>query len=169
MQKSAYAFTLIELVVAISIMAIIGVIAFANYKPFGEDQNLKSAVLDIQSLLKTAQTNATTNLKCNTQSGATWKVEFSSDKTTINLKCQPPASLIKTLQLGTNITVDSVTGVVGCQVSFPVTISFDPLSSKANFEGSTTSCTALTINLKNTKTNSTKSFIIEQGGRIYGQ
>lgn len=174
------AFTLIELVIAISIMAIIGVITFANYKPFGEDQNLKSAVLDLQSQLRTAQTNATTNLKCNTQSGATWQVEF-ANVTTTNLKCQEPLPsplptplptpfLKKTLQLGANITIDSVTGAVDCPASspftIPFTVSFTPLSSKANFDGFA-NCTSLGIKLKNSKTGSTKFVTIEQGGRIY--
>lgn len=178
MKKTApNAFTLIELVVAITIIAIIGVFVYANYKPFGEDQNLKNAVLDLQSQLRTAQTNATTNLKCNTQFGATWQVEYTDDRKTINLKCREPLSspspsplptpfLKKTLQLGTNITIDSVTGAVGCEVSLPLTISFDPLSSKANFEGST-NCTSLGIKLKNSQTGSTKFLTIEQGGRIY--
>lgn len=170
MQKSAYGFTLIELVIAISIMAIIGVITFANYKSFGEDQNLKNTVLDIQSLFRTAQTSATTNAKCNTQFGATWQVEF-SNRSTINLKCQnPPASpsLRKTLALGANIEIQPPSGVpsLSCPTALPFTISFVPINGKISL-GSDTRCSQLTITLKNTKTVSTKSFIIEKGGRIY--
>ena len=64
MPKSVRGFTLIELLVVIVIMSIIGTFAIANYRSFGEDKELESASLDIQSLLRTAQTNATTGTKC---------------------------------------------------------------------------------------------------------
>lgn len=175
MGKSASAaFTLIELLVVLAIMVLIGTYVLANYSSFGEDQNLKNAVLDIQSYLRTAQANATTKTKCNTRNDATWQVEF-ANATTVNLKCQePPASSIpkKTLTLGTNITILSVSGIdFGCPTAplftTPPTISFAPVSGKINLGGA--NCTSLTITLRNTKTSSTKSLIIEQGGRIYEQ
>lgn len=186
MRKSAYGFlfrrkivpehsegfTLIELLIVITVVAIIGIYTLANYRSFGEDQNLKSAVLDIQSQLRTAQANATANVKCSTQFSATWQVEYTSDKKTINLKCQePPPSPLpvtkKTFTLGANIEISSVTGSFCPGLPPPAfTISFAPINGKISL-GSDTRCSQLTITLKNTKTNSTKSFIIEQGGRIY--
>lgn len=169
--KSAYnAFTLIELMVAISIMAIIAVYIFANYKSFGEDQNLKSAASDIQSLLRTAQTNATTNLRCNTpQKSAQWQTVF-SNPSTIELKCWEPPNpqrLKKTLQLDTSIIIYSISGSGNsCPTGLPFTISFAPLSGTMKL-GSDEDCSWLTITLRNTKTGSTKALKIEQGGRIY--
>lgn len=172
--KFSAGFTLIELLVVIAIMAIVGVFTLANYRSFGEDQNLKNAVLDIQSQLRTAQTNATANAICNTQFGATWQVEFTDTKTT-KLKCQEPSPTPlptpipkKTLTLGANIEIQSVSGTgSNCPTALPFTISFAPLNGKITLERA--SCTSLTLTLRNTKTVSAKSFIIEQGGRIYGQ
>lgn len=167
------AFTLIELLVVIAIMAVIGVYTFANYRSFGEDQNLKNAILDLQSQLRTAQTNATSNVICNTQYGATWQVEYQSDKQTVNLRCQeaqsspPPIFTKKTLTLGANIEIQSVSGSSGCPTALPFTISFAPLNSQITLEGA--NCTSLTLILRNTKTGNTKAFTIEQGGRIYAQ
>lgn len=162
------AFTLIELLVVISIMALIATVTLANYQSFGEEQKLKNASLDIQSQLRTAQTNATTNLKCNTESSATWQVEF-ADSTTTNLKCQEPsapATLKKTLKLDTNIILHSVSGVgAGCPIGVPFTISFAPLS--GSITPGAANCTSLMLNYRNTKTGSFKSLIIEQGGRIH--
>lgn len=181
--KTERGFTLIELLVVISIMAIIGVFTLANYGDFGEDQKLKSAVLDMQNLTRQAQTNATANAKCGTQFSATWQVEY-NNTTTINLKCQEPgasATTKKTLTLGANITIQSVSGT-GCRAARPVTISFDPLYGKIKFKDNAgdeaTSCTLLTITVRNTKISpdcnganaaKCKSLNIEKGGRIYGQ
>lgn len=174
MKAAPNAFTLIELLVVIAIMAVVGMIVLANYKSFGEDQNLKSAVLDIQSQLRNAQTSATANAKCNTLSGATWQVEF-ADTTTINLKCQEPSPVPlpapitkKTLTLDTNIEVQSISGFgSSCPIAPPFTISFAPLSGKIDLGGA--NCVWLTVTLINNKTGSTKPLRIEQGGRIYGQ
>lgn len=188
MRKSVYGFTLIELLVAIAIMAITGMYILSNYSSFGEDQNLKNAALDIQSLLRQAQSSATANVKCDTQFGATWQVEF-ADATTVNLKCQEPLAssiLKKTLTLGTNIQISIHTGEItqrrGAGISAvmtpcpedlsdPVTISFAPLDGKIDLGGAQDGaiCTSLTFQLTNSKTGSTKDLVIEKGGRIYAQ
>lgn len=169
--KIVQGFTLVELLVVIAIVAIIGVFTLANYRSFGEDQNLKNAVLDTQSQLRTAQTNATSNVQCVSKFGATWQVEF-ANLVTINLKCIEPASpptLKKTISLNTNIVLKSpITGTgSNCPILPPFTISFDPLTGKIGLGDP--SCTSLTITLQNSKTGSTRFFTIEQGGRIYGQ
>ena len=165
------AFSLIELLVVIAIMAIIGAYTLANYRPFGEDQSLKSAVLDIQSLLKQAQTNATTNAICNTGSSALWQVAFSADGKTLNPDCQESSVSYarKPLQLGANIAIQSaVTGTGSdCPAALPFTVNFSLLKGDINFGGA--NCTSLKITLKNNKTGRTKDLTIEQGGRIYGQ
>lgn len=169
-QNRESGFTLIELMVAITISVIIGIVVISNYRAFGEDQNLKSAVLDIQSQLRAAQANASTNVKCDTQYGAAWQVELNS--TTVKLKCQdpPPATSAtdkKTLTLETNIAIQpSVTGTgSNCPSALPFIVGFALL--KGNIDLGDPDCTALTITLKNSKTNNTKSLNIEQSGRIY--
>lgn len=173
------AFTLIELLVVIAITAVIGIYTLANYRSFGEDQNLKNAVLDIQSLLRTAQTNATANVKCNTLFSATWQVEF-ADAKTINLNCLESTNsftkkILKLDEKDPNIQIDSISGnppTVSCPGAPPFsspfpTTSFAPLTGKATL--GSTSCTSLTITVKNNKTGNIKSLTVEQGGRIYGQ
>ncbi|MCL5784712.1 MAG: prepilin-type N-terminal cleavage/methylation domain-containing protein [Patescibacteria group bacterium] len=187
------AFTLVELLVVIAIIAITSIYALANYSGFGEDQNLKNAVLDFQNQLRLAQTNATTNSACaSNQFGTTWQVYFSNDLITTNLNCQllpsplsfplpsptPALTTKKTFKLGANITIQSITGECGmvsscsyCPSAPPLTafaVRFDPLTGKINI-GDDARCTSLTITLRNTKTTNTKSLIIEQGGKIYVQ
>lgn len=178
MKKTASGFTLVELLVVITIMAIVGAYSLANFSNFGEDQKLKSATQDVQSLIRQAQSNASTNAQCNTGYSATWQVVL-TDATTVNLNCQEPSAspvpiLKKTLQLSTNNSqIQTIAGVspASCPSGSPPfsspypTVSFDPLTGKVNFGNS--ACTSLTITLVNNKNSSTKDVKIEQGGRIY--
>lgn len=175
------AFTLIELIVVLAIMAIISVYTLANYSSFGDDQNLKNAVLDVQSLLRQAQTNASSNVKCDQKAGAVWQAVFSSDAVTAttNLSCQDPLpspspspsptpTSKKVKQLGPNLIILNPSGNgSSCPSSLPFIISFAPLSGQINLGGA--NCTSLTITVKNIKTNKTLDLYIDQGGRIYGQ
>lgn len=166
--KSA-GYTLIELIVVLTILTIIGVLALANYKPFGEDQNLKNTVSDVQSILRQAQTGATTNTLCNGSPAATWYVELFKSLQYVILKCQvPPAGAIqiKALQLTGN-TIDSISEAAGCSPTTDLRVSFAPLNSTATFLGSPTTCPGFEVTFKNSKTGNTKKLKIESGGRIY--
>lgn len=188
MKKTA-GFTLIELLIVITLMALTGVFAISNFRSFGEDQKLKNASLDVQSLLRTAQANASTNAICNTQGAVNWQVEFLADKKTVKLWCKETSDFAstpkKTLSLDTNIEIELRTGVIGfkanepvtvCPNSFPI-ITFVPRESKIDLGGkdskgvsiSKFSCDKLIFKLTNTKTGSEKDLIIERGGRIYAQ
>lgn len=176
---------MVELLVVIAIMGILGIYVLANYSSFGEDQNLKSAVLDVQSILKQAQTSATTNAICSTQYGATWQVVLSDTKT-INLNCQellpsppPPPFLKKTLiidEKDPNLSIQSIAWIgSGCPgESLPYTINFTLLNGKTDFGNA--NCTSLKITVRNNQISpdcaganavKCKSLNIEQGGRIY--
>lgn len=169
MKKSAQkGFTLIELMVVITITAVIGVFTLSNYRSFGEDQNLKSAVLDIQSQFRAAQTNAQTNVKCDTANGAVWQIEL--NRGSVKLKCQdpipsPPSVVKKTVTFPTNIVIDSLNGGSSCTVTFPSMMTFGLLSGQVSLGDP--NCASLTIVLKNTNTTTTKSLTVDQSGRIY--
>ncbi|HBQ50641.1 hypothetical protein A3B42_02525 [Candidatus Daviesbacteria bacterium RIFCSPLOWO2_01_FULL_38_10] len=160
-------FTLIELMIVISIMALLGAFTIANYRSFGEDKDLENAALDVVSLIRTAQTNATTNLKC-VNDGGIWQIEYITGSPEIKLNCKEPlADFIKkkTLQLKTNIQVDSVIGSppIACT---GLTINFKPINGQIELGGDE-ACDSLTATLKNTTRPGTKNVIIEKGGKIY--
>lgn len=167
-------FTLVELLVVIAIMGLVGMYVLANYGSFGEDQKLKSAVLDIANLLKTAQTNASTNMQC-PPSFNTWLVEF-TDSQNLNLKCGAlsgktynTSSSLKPLPLPANFSYSVSSGdrlFVNC--SYPALLSFAPLSGAPN-PVSPCSDNKIMIILTNNKNSHTSTIFIERGGRIYVQ
>jgi prepilin-type N-terminal cleavage/methylation domain-containing protein len=166
--KFSAGFTLIELLVVIAITAVVGTMTLANFRPFGEDQKLKSAVLDIQSLLVQAQTYASANAICQNKSGAAWQVGFVNN-TTVTLGCTDPGGFLqikKTFISPADIELEQVSGTgIGCPSSIPFLINYTLLSGKYSF--SSASCTSLTVSMKNTQTNSTKSLTIVQEGQIH--
>lgn len=167
-------FTLVELLVVMSIMAITGIFTLSNFRSFGEDQNLKSAVLDLQSQLRSAQTNATANAICINNGGGTWQVTYSGSTASVN--CQEagaapaPTSVPKTVTLGSNIQIEEVSGIPSSScpnsAAVPFTISFNPLSGNMRI-GNSSACSSLSIGLMNSKTGTRRFLTVEQGGKIY--
>ncbi|MCL4366053.1 type II secretion system GspH family protein [Patescibacteria group bacterium] len=168
MKQAARGFTLIELLVVVAAMSLIGVYTFANYKSFGDDQNFKNATSDIQGILRSAQTSASTNTKCSTQYGATWQVIY-TDAKTLNLQCKESGAASftakKTLTLGTNITVSASGNNISCPV--PSVVTFTPVSGTIDLGAA--NCTRVTFTLSSTKVNGTKTVVVEQKGGIYVQ
>lgn len=176
------AFTLIELLVVITILAIVGVVSFANFGNLKQDQDLKSAASDLQSLARLAQSNAASRLKCgsDTVSGANWILEFKSDQKTISLSCQvltspppiptPTPIFERNLILLNNITIDSVNGCSDVPSSNPLTITYSPLHGNVTFDDAShvppcVNNPTLPIVLKDSD-GQTKTVIINKGGSV---
>lgn len=171
-------YTLIELLVAITIIGMLSVTSFVYSRSLSQERFLAKALDSTQNLLRSAQANATSAFNCGSTTGASgWSVQFrSDDKTKINLNCEKSPSIIRTLNLENNIQVDSITGS-SCSstpsFSQAVNVFFSALYGKVIFSGGSDSCIAnsstLTITLKNRDTSSTKSFTISNGGAVNEQ
>ncbi len=182
MRFSAHGFTLVELLVAISVMAILSVASFAKFAVLREDQYLKNASSEIQSFIRFAQTNATSNIACTpTLGGTPWTLTFSPDK--IDLSCQ--GSSLKTLTLSNNIRICSI-NYSGCSTSDAcsptadtftgsglVTTAFSPLTGQITF--SDPRCTPasglagsanMVITLKKIGGSDTKPVTLSRGGSV---
>lgn len=170
-------YTIVELLVVIAILALLSVTSAVYYRSLTSDKILLKGIDSVQSLLRTAQSNAASGFSCTTTAGATiWFVQFrSDDKTKIDLYCVDPGSNSninrRTLTLE-NLQVSSIKGS-GCtltpQFNTPVKVSFAPLFGKVSFSGGDT-CIAdsstLTIILKSAGSNDSKSFTISSGGAV---
>lgn len=169
-----YGFTLVEILVVLAITAMLAVGAFANFSGFKEDQNLQNAALDLENIIRLAQTNATSTVKCNGVGDASWAVSIETNRTDINLKCSTSSASIKLLQLK-GIIVDSISG--SCASSFtstsvanPIIIGFSTPYGTTSFQDSSSACitnsSSLSLTLKNLKTGNTKTITIDKGGGI---
>lgn len=173
-------YTLIELMVVITIMGILGFTAFANFGSLKEDQVLKKAAADLQTRLRAIQTNASTNTKCNDSTASFWKGKFSKVGTAYKLdtSCEYKGSsgvveyITSTYTFEAkvkiaNIISNSCTNDLNADF---VIIFFAPLTGKATFKYPT-SCTQgsqMSINLLNSATPDTlETVVVDKGGSIY--
>lgn len=162
-------FTLIELLVVISIISILSVVGFVNFKGFSEDQATDKAVGQIQTLLRLAQSNATSGILCGTSGGVPWSLILNS--TSIDLACGSTNIVQKTYTLDSSAEIDTIIGS-GCTGSImPVYLTYSPGVGALTFyaPGASNTCNASvswTFTIKNTRNNTTKSFIQSKGGAI---
>lgn len=177
-------YTLIELLVVLAIIAILAIFVFANYKDFSSGQVLIRATSQIQSLLRLAQTNASSNVLCNGISATEWFVVFtnSSSTSTVDLYCKTTTeNKIKTVTLAQGVTFDPSTydppDGSSCSAfpEKPFIISYQPLVGKINFsirDAGSSRCNIddavqkVTIPIKYAINNSTGTFVISKGGGI---
>lgn len=78
-------FTLIEILVAISILALAGAIAVPNYHRFNELQKLQNTTNDIKAALLAAQNDVQSGTKCNSDPSDYRSVYFTSSS--VSVKC----------------------------------------------------------------------------------
>lgn len=166
-------FTLIELLITVVIIGVLSTIGFANYQTFAATQKLNDAASQVQSLLRTAQTNATAGVKCvyGTNRMTAWMVVLGSDSS-FSLLCQnadnPQGAGNVKLSLG-NITIPSITsGGSTCITPFSVTYGRLYGNSTLTDNSSCNNVTSVTVTLKYTSGNTSlsKQIIISQGGGI---
>ncbi len=147
-------YTLVKLLVVMTILSIIGLTSFINLGNFREDKLLDVSWTNLQSLIRAAQSNASTGVFCSGVGGATWSIEFKDNKT-INLNCQAASQQnainVSTNSLGGNVQVQSISGNSGCSGAFPTTVNFLPVSKGITFTDLINTCIApsqsLTVSL----------------------
>lgn len=81
MRGFTFGFTLLELLVVISIMAVLTIIAVPSFNEYSRNQKLNDAASQLQSILRQTQNNAQTGTVCNTLGEAHratyWRVNLS--------------------------------------------------------------------------------------------
>ena len=181
-ERNRRGYTLIELLVVISIIAILSVIAFVNIKDFSSAQALKKAAGEVQSILRLAQSNASSSTQCNDNSyGVAWGITFAVDQRTITLNCNSNATPYKTLTFPTGINIQSITSTnptnntVVCTLNLPVKVSYSalkglPTVSNNDHRSSDSTDTCLgqgqNVNINITKNSDTKVVNFTSGGGI---
>ena len=179
-------FTLVELLIAILIILVISVLAIPNIKKFSQDQEIEDASNSVINVLRLAQSNAMSSIKCSgSLASSNWVAEF--QKTTFRLyaKCTDDSKI--TLISSTNY-VKNRAGLVEVVDfgDFGVSCLNPPQTLSVRFTGSAIDgfcdtnpvdptnpivpSSPINIKLRNTeKTTSQKTIVINKGGVINKQ
>lgn len=87
----ARGFSLIEILVAISIIALLGIVAIPNLRKFSKDQEAGQTAAQIVNVLKTAQSSASSRIQCpKGEAASAWVVRFNTKNYSLLSKCQTP-------------------------------------------------------------------------------
>jgi prepilin-type N-terminal cleavage/methylation domain-containing protein len=137
MQKNG--FSLVEILVALTILAVIGVVAIPNFRKFNSDQDLTNATSNIIRLLQQSQTGSQSKVACvnsqplNTNNPAiSWNLVVSSaNQYSLQADCingstgaSVGTSIYETNNLSTNVTISAVRNPGGSPCAYPAVISF---------------------------------------------
>lgn len=190
MPKKSFGFTLIELLISISIISILSTIGFVEYRTFSASQVLTSSINELQSLLRIAQSNATSSLSYQNHACKNWVVKFNTNAegsgtagTDISLICQPANSALPdivklpNLTLPPKVTISSITS--SCNISFPTysaSVAFSALYGKPSliiaravpdFECNSSSDMTITLSYEqDSNTIFSKKIVVSKGGGI---
>lgn len=171
MPKKYAGYTLIEILVVISLIALISTFVFVNFRGNNKEQLLNKTINQIQSSLKLAQNNASAGVLCGNQiAGSGWSVNFPDNKS-LQLICDkdPDVSHIKTIQFDRTI-ISSLKCSSDISLPPPLTVSYSSLSGLLTFSPQN-SCLSQTsevqITLQNDKDATiSKTFKISKGGAV---
>ncbi len=178
MLRKSLGFTLIELLVVIAITAILGTAGFANYLAFSSSQILNDGVSKVQSLLRIAQTNATSGQKYNNIPCQSWQVRFNTDQNTVSLFCNDVVVSEKTITLAPNMTINSILTPPSIACPFPAntaTVAYGTIYGQVSFimkDADELVCTAgiesfkIKIEYSKDTTIISKTITVAKGGQI---
>lgn len=174
-KRSCQAFSLIELIVVVGIIAGLTGFIIPRFSIFTRQQTLQSETLRLQSALKNIQSNAISGVVCSSNSNPAkeWNLIFAKDATSkIFYKTEPDCSgsastPTATFKLPDEIIIDNISSCLDNPIEGRK-ISFANISGKVNFN-SPLGCAepqSLIITLKSVKTAVTSQVIIDKGGSI---
>lgn len=81
-------FTLVEILVAITIVSLVSVVAIPNLRNFNNDQELDNAISNLEDTIRRAQSSASSNIGCsNGNQSVGWVVSISNSNYSLITKC----------------------------------------------------------------------------------
>lgn len=183
-------FTLLELIVVISILAILSVIAIPPILQYNTNQTLQNAAADLQQSLRTTQSNALSGVVCTDNpsnlASSRWSLVFTDptisppsyqiQATCITPTPSPyPVATLSTKTLPAGVEVFEMWVNIRCVNPPPGNgVSFSSISGKVNFITIPGDCGTLTtsqkmwVGLRLTDDNSKTIYVVvEKGGPIY--
>lgn len=181
-------FTLIELLVAVTIISVVSLIGYASLGPLKEEKTFKNTALDLQTFIKTVQTNAASQVKCKSnESAAKWAVVFDNANAAVSMFCDDALSselsvcknakdwaLNKKIELkkvNSNVEIAAIKGDDDKDPTGDVIVCFSALNGNIEFSdnietGLFKTAKSIKITLKNQKTAAISEVLISKGGSV---
>ena len=110
-------FTLIELIVVFSVIAILSTVGVASFVTYSRNQTLQQATNDLVTVLNTAKAKSTSQVKPFPQCGASAvlngysvSINVSAGTYTLNVVCQGATIPLSTTRLPANVSFNLATG-----------------------------------------------------------
>lgn len=168
-------FSLVEILVAVSIIVLLGVIAIPSLRQFSKEQEIDSVALQVLNTLKTAQSSASSRIKCPNSSNEpadTWTVQLNTNSYSLIATCQSSSQTIFTRSYlpSESYTTDTFSGslnVCTAPGGLPVDIIFSRSRISYLCNGSSTVNTEnILLTITNSSGSLSKIVKIDQGGVI---
>ena len=110
--NSLEGFTLIELILAVSLIVIVSAVSMIGFTQYNDAQQLRNAALNVMLVLQQAKSKAQSQVKpdniaaCVTNRLESYRVQFTSTTYELNVVCASTATLIQSKQLPLGITIN---------------------------------------------------------------
>lgn len=172
-------FSLVEILVAVSIIVLLGVIAIPSLKQFSKEQEIDSVALQVLNTLKTAQSSASSRIKCpiNSDPADTWTVRLNANSYSLIATCQSSNQTInqtiftRSYLPSESYTTDTFSGSLNVCTVPPAGLPVDIIFSRSRISylcnGSATVNTGnILLTITNSSGSLSKIVKIDQGGVI---
>lgn len=172
MPKKSTGFTLIEILITISIVLLITTMAVPNLKRFSQDQELDEAASNLVQVLRLAQSSAYSSVRCsNGQPSSSWTVNFYLGEYNLVVSCGPEGTLTTWKKIDNTAYYPKKPERIklagnSCQTAGDLYLTFDTQQKLTGACNSGNSTTPYEIILKNSQTGGREKVKIEEGGII---
>ncbi len=187
MKNCSAGFTLLELLLVITIMGTITAVMVPNLRSFNNNQRLYDAAVQLQTDIRVVQNNAASGVKCTVNTASNWYLLFNRDNATntinnysLGATClNSEAYTPQQLQLPATIKVTQI-DLDACPITNiaeinQAKVTYSNIYAQMNFSNGFNSCSntnpqMITIYLKSdTLPGSVYKVILNKGGSIYVQ
>ncbi len=163
-------FTIVEILVVITLMAVAAVIVVPNFRKFNEGQDLTQAVDDFKQALRITQSSAMSSIKCSSYPASKWKVSVKSAQFQTIAVCydsvtSPTPEPRQTVIFPSSISISADSCGAGSDVDAEIYFTTNTVSFICT-NGATPNW-PFEVTLKSTNNNQTQVVFLTEGGLIY--
>lgn len=158
-------FTLIEILIAISIVVIVSAVALPNLRNFSNDQDLDNKISELKNILRKGQSSSNSSALCSNDSASTsFYVSISSSSATLYSTCASgPVNTLDSLEFNPPIVLSQTSCAF---TDLPAVVTFTNTQTSFSCNAIPFTQAYLSITLLNQKSSSMKSINISKGGVI---